>query len=402
MRIVIAGNGFAGVTALETIRALDPKAEIVLVSREECGFYSPASLFAYLEDRLDEPHLFLRDGDFYARLGVQTYFGRAAMRLETQARTLTLDDGTRLEYDRLLLATGASTRREGVPGAGAQGVFKLDILEDARRLRAHPTRRAVVVGAGRIGVEVAAVLRERGAEVILLEIMPAVLPGVFDPDMAGLIQDRLATHGVEVRLNEGLRQIQGDPVEGVRTDRDDIPCDTVVLAYGRRPNLDFVDPDEVPLGRAGGVLVDEHLQAVEGVYAAGDCAETLDFLGQRALNAVISTAIETGRLAALNMLGHPVVYSGSMNANVLIVFGQACFSVGALQGERIERRVDKVVETYFLQDSRLVGAQFLGETPAAAQAQQAIRRGITVERAFSFDAVRRRMFYPVVVVNPNR
>ncbi len=138
------------------------------------------------------------------------------------------------------------------------------------------------------------------------------------------------------------------------------------------------------------------------MYAAGDCAEPLDFLGQRALNAVISTAIETGRLAALNMLGHPVAYGGSMNANVLIAFGQACFSLGTLQGERVQRRVGNVVETYILQDSRLVGAQFLGETPAAAQAQQAIRRGIAVERAFSFDAVRRRMFYPVVVANPNR
>jgi len=192
MRIVIVGNGFAGVTALETIRAFDKEAEVALVSRETCGFYSPASLFAYLEGRVDEPHLFLRDEGFYARLGVQTYFGRAASRLDLQARALTLDDGTRLEYDRLLIATGASSQRWNGPGAGARGVFKLDWLDDARRLMAHPIRRVVVAGGGRIGVELAAVLRERGAEVVLLEKMPTLLPGVFDADMAGLIQDRLA------------------------------------------------------------------------------------------------------------------------------------------------------------------------------------------------------------------
>ncbi len=402
MRIVIAGNGFAGVTALETIRSLDSQAEVTLISRETRGFYSPASLFAYMEGRVDEAHLILRDADFYERMAVKTRFGREVRQLDTATRTVTLDDGATLTYDRLLIATGAMTRGRGIPGSRAQGVFKLDWLEDAQRLLAQPMRRVVVAGAGRIGVELASVLRERGAEVIMLEIRSTVLPGVFDEDMAALIHERLAEHGVEVRLNEGLVEVCGDPVRAVRTTRGEIACDTVVLAMGRRPNVDFVNPAQIALGAGGGILVDEYLHAGDGVYAAGDCAETWDLFGQRAINGVIPTAVDTGRLAALNMLGRRTAYSGSINANVLIVFGRAYFSLGSLTGERVQRRHDGVVEKFVVRDSRLVGAQFAGETRTAAQAQQAIRRAITLGEPFSFDALRRRMFYPVTVPNVNR
>jgi NADPH-dependent 2,4-dienoyl-CoA reductase/sulfur reductase-like enzyme len=402
MRIVIAGNGFAGVTALETIRSQDSQVEVALVSRETRGFYSPASLFAYMEGRVDEAHLIMRDANFYTRMAVQTHFGAAVQRLDTEARTLLLDDGTALAYDRLLIATGAVTAGWRIPGSRARGVFKLDWLEDAQSLLSHPLRRVVLAGAGRIGVELAAVLAERGAAVTMIEIQSTVLPGVFDPDMAALIQQRLVEHGVEVRLNEGLVEILGDPVVGVRTERGEIACDAVVLAMGRRPNVDFVNPGQVRLGAGGGILVDEYLRAADGVYAAGDCAETWDLFGQRAINAVIPTALDTGRIAALNLLGQPTPYPGSINANALIVFGRAYFSLGSLHGERVHARRDGVAEAYVVRDGRLVGAQFAGETRFAAQAQAAIRRSITLQERFNFDALRRRMLCPVTVANVNR
>ena len=102
------------------------------------------------------------------------------------------------------------------------------------------------------------------------------------------------------------------------------------------------------------------------------------------------------------MLGRRTTYPGSINANVLIVFGRAYFSLGSLEGERVQRRDNGVVEKFVVRDGRLVGAQFAGETRAAAQAQQAIRRAITLREPFSFDALRRRIFYPVRVPNPNR
>jgi len=174
------------------------------------------------------------------------------------------------------------------------------------------------------------------------------------------------------------------------------------MAVGRRPNVDFIDGHQVGLGEMGGVRVDSYLRAGEDVYAAGDCAETFDFLGRRAINAVIPTAIETGRIAALNMLGFPTPYAGSINANVLIVFGRAFFSIGFLDGDKVQRKAGDKMHLYTLQEGRLVGAQFAGEVIEAAQAVSAIRRGIQAKGIFRFDALRRQLFLPNVFPNPNR
>lgn len=402
MHIVILGNGFAGVSALETIQRHDRGTQVTVISREDCGFYSPASLFAYLEGRVEKPNLFLRAKDDYARLGVSAIFGRKVLQLEAAQKAVYLDDGTKVSYDRLLIATGASSLTLDIKGVTHRGVFKLDTLADAEGIMAHGGRQVVIVGAGRIGVELASVLQQKGAQVTLVEMMPTILPGVFHPEIAHIALEQLLAHGVQVRLGEKIVEICGDPVEGVKTERGDIPCDTVIMAVGRRPNVDFVDSHQVSLGEAGGILVDEHLRSTEDVYAAGDCAETFDFLGRRAINAVIPTAIETGRIAALNMLGFPTPYPGSINANVLIVFGRAFFSVGSLEGEKVQRSVRDRVYLYILQEGRLVGAQFVGEVTEAAQVLSAIRRGIRIEGAFRFDALRRQLFLPSVFPNPNR
>lgn len=351
---------------------------------------------------MEKSNLFLRGKDDYVGPGVRAIFGRKVVRLGSADKAVHLDDGTTVRYDRVLIATGASSVGLDVRGSTHRGVFKLDTLADADRIMAHDGRHVVVVGAGRIGVELASVLQEKGARVTLVEIMPTILPGVFDQEITSLILERLLAHGVQVRLEERIVEVSGDPVEGVKTERGEIPCDTVVMAVGRRPNVDFVDDHQVRLGEAGGVLVDKHLQAGEGVYAAGDCAETFDFLGQRAINAVIPTAIETGRIAALNILGFSTPYSGSINANVLIVFGRAFFSIGLLEGEKVPRRVGDKVHLYTLREGRLVGAQFAGEATEAAQALSAIRREIRAEGVFRFDAVRRQLFLPCVFPNPNR
>jgi NADH oxidase (H2O2-forming) len=402
MRIVILGNGFAGASALETILQHGAAAHVTLISGEDHGFYSPASLFAYLEGRVSRSNLFLRDKGAYAEAGIQAIFGKKAVRLDTAQRVVHLQDGTQVPYDRLLIATGAGTASLGVPGEAHRGVFKLDTLADAEALLAHRGHRVVVAGAGRIGVELAAVLREKGAEVTLVEVAPTILPGVFDPEIVRLILDRLWKHGVQVYLEERIVEVSGDPVEGVRTDRRTIPCDTVIVAIGRRPNVGFVDGG-LRLGETGGIWVDEHLRASEDVYAAGDCAETADFLGRRALNAVIPKAVETGHLAALNMLGHPIPYQGSINANVLIVFGRAFFSIGLMEGEKVRKGMgDRLHLFYVLPEGRLVGAQFAGEFPEAAQALSAIRREIRVAGEFRFDALRRRLLLPTVYPSPPR
>ncbi len=399
MEIVIAGNGFAGISALETIRKHDREARVTLLSAEACGFYSPASLFAYLEGRVKREHLFLRRLEDYVTLGATALLGQRAVRLDAERREVELQDGRRLGYDRLLVATGASARRLGIPGEDHRGVFKLDTLADADALRAHACQRAVIVGAGRIGVELASVLREQGKQVTLVEVMPSILPGVFAPEIGQEIHEALSRHGVAIFLEESVLEIVGDPVTAVRTTQREIPCDTVVVATGRRPNADWLPP--ALLGESGGVRVDRYLCAAPGVYAAGDCAETTDVEGRRGIFAVIPTAVTTGRVAALNMLGIPTPYPGALSANVLLVFGRPYFTIGSSEGEKVLKRVRGRLHLYVYRDGKLVGAQFSGDTSEAAQAVAAVRRGVIAVKA-PFDAWRRALLQPAVLPSPPR
>ncbi|MGC8874348.1 MAG: NAD(P)/FAD-dependent oxidoreductase [Chloroflexia bacterium] len=399
MEILIVGNGFAGISALETIRAHDREARITLLSAEPCGFYSPASLFAYLEGRVARENLFLRSEEHYVTLGAAALLGKCAVRLDLERRQVELRDGSRLSYDRLLIATGASARALNVPGENHRGVFKLDTLADAEALRAHAGRRVVIVGAGRIGVELASVMAEQGKQVILVEVMPSILPGVFAPEIGQCIHEELNRHGVAIYLEESVSEIVGDPVTTVRTTRREIPCDTVVVATGRRPNVDWL-PESL-LGDTGGVRVDAFLCAAPGVYAAGDCAETFDIDGRRGLYAVVPTAIATGRIAALNLLGIATPYPGALPANVLLVFGRPYFTIGSSEGEKVLRRVGGRLHLYVYRGGKLVGAQFSGDTSEAAQVASAVRQGLIAEGR-PFDAWRRTLVLPVVLPSPPR
>lgn len=402
MHVVIIGNGFAGVSAIETLRTHGEGVRITLASAEDCGFYSPASLFAYLEGRVRRADLFLRRKEDYEAWGVETFFGKRVVRLETAQKRVYLEDGTTIGYDRLLIATGASAKGMSVKGIASRGVFYLRSLDDADRIRACGAGRAVVVGAGRIGVEMAATLREMGAEVSLVESEPEILPGVFGRELAAAIKELLQARGVRVHTAESIIEVRGDPVNAVRTERRDLPCDMVVVAVGRRPNVDFVDGGGVALGATGGIRVDRHLRAADDVYAAGDCAESVDFLGRPAVNAVIPTALETGRIAALNILGRPTPYHGSIAGNVLRLFGRAFCAVGDQDGEKVVRRAGDGVQVYTLQGDRLVGVQFVESVPEAARALGAIRRGIRTPGPFTPDALRRQLFLPIVYPNVNR
>lgn len=397
MEIVIIGGGFAGTSALEMIMKTDSKAKVILISKEK--FYSPASLFAYVEGKVKKEDLFLRPSEYYTQQNVEAIFGRKAIRLDAANKRVYLDDGNEIGYDKLLIATGASPVMPRIPGIGNRGVLKFATLADAEELLTNIGRKTVIVGAGPNGLELAAALINRGVTVTVVEMMPRVAPKAFGEEVAQLIVQHLTQNGVEVRLNERLIEICGDPVQAVRTDKADIPCDSVVMTVGLKPNVDFIDEKAMKLGESGGIQVDRYLKAAEDIYAAGDCAEGFDFLGRRGLSLVIPTAIQMGRTAALNMMGTSLEYPGSITVNVITLFGLTFASVGVPDGETIKKQVGNKLQIYIRQDNRLVGAQFVGAAPEAALVASAIRRG---ELFDSMDSLRKSLFQPRVFPSGRR
>jgi 3-phenylpropionate/trans-cinnamate dioxygenase ferredoxin reductase subunit len=310
---VIIGASLAGAKAAEELRAEGFDGRLVLVGAEdERPYERPPLSKDYLRGELARDTIYVHPEGFYADHDIELRLGRTAEELDTSARELTLDDGERLPYDRLLLATGAEPRRLTVPGSDLDGVMYLRSVEDSDALRARLDRggAVVVVGAGWIGAEVAASARQRGLDVTLIAPASAPLERVLGPELGGIYRDIHADHGVQLLLGTGVERFEGGPaVERVRTtDGRTLDCDFVVVGVGVQPRTALAA--EAGIAVENGILADAHLQTgAPGVFAAGDVANAHHpFYSQRIRVEHWANALNQGPLAARTMLGHDDVY----------------------------------------------------------------------------------------------
>lgn len=323
-------------TAAETLRKADPAADITLVCGEAGVPYARMAIPYLLKGEITEDGTHLRrDEGHYARLGLHRVHARAKA-VDTARRAVELDDGRRLSYDRLLVATGSRPSREKIPGMDLPGVQACWTLDDARALLAkvRPGTRIVQMGAGFVGCIIMEGLLSRGVDLTILVRSGYMVRRMMSPTASGLIRRWCEARGVKIltrtqpeglSLREGALQVD---LGGGRT----LPADLYLSAVGVDPNLGFLAGSGIEVGQ--GIRVDETLQSsVPGVYAAGDVAESVDCLtGLRQLNAIQPNAVEQGRIAALNMAGRPTRFRGSFVFNVLTTLGLASSSFGAWQG----------------------------------------------------------------------
>jgi len=308
-RHVLVGGGPATVAAAEAIRGADADAEIVVVGADPHGYYSRPGLAYYITGEVPGRRLFPLSASDLRALDV-TWIGARAAAVEPAAHEVVLDDGRRLAYDRLLLATGSQAIRASVPGADLDGVVKLDDMDDAREIirRGRQAKAAVVVGGGITALEIVEGLRARGAHVHYFLRRDRYWSNVLSVIESGVVLRRLRREGVEVHPHTDLAAIHGRSgrVSAVETgDGATIPCDLVAVAVGVRPRVELARAAGLPCAR--GVLVDQHLRAGDAdVYAAGDIAEVADpATGGRVLNVLWNVAVAMGRIAGANMATGP-------------------------------------------------------------------------------------------------
>jgi len=246
-------------------------------------------------------------------------------------------------FDQLLVATGALPITPNVPGAGARGIYALSTLQSGIEVRRavdqEEPRRAVIVGGGYVGLEMAEALVMRGLDVSLVEKMPQVM-NTLDPDMGSLVSDALRAFGVHLYLQESLEafEVTGGRVRAVVTDRQTLPADLVVLGMGVRPNTELAAEAGIPLGERGAICVDRRMRTpVEGVWAAGDCAESLHLVSGRPTYVALGTvANKQGRVAGINLAGGYAagVDGGRGDAIFPGVVGTAITKIGAVEVAR--------------------------------------------------------------------
>jgi NAD(P)H-nitrite reductase large subunit len=394
MKHLILGAGPAGVIAAETIRKHAPHDEITLVGDEPEAPYSRMALPYLLIGNIGEAGTHLRHGaGHYERQRITLKRGRAVS-LDTAARTVKLDSGETLAYDRLLITTGSSPATPPIPGIDGPGVRACWTLADARAIMAQatPGARVLQMGAGFIGCIIMEALAARGVQLSVVEMGDRMVPRMMGPTAGGMIKDWCEKKGVKVHTGAkvvaierggssgllgklasavGLGNNEEAPLRARLSTGQTLEADLIISATGVKPNIGFLEGSAVKC--LAGVLTDEHLQTnVPGIYAAGDCAEAFDKVsGKTIVSAIQPNAAEQARVAALNMVGQKTELKGVTQINVLDTLGLISASFGNWEGvaggqhveltEPDERTGGRHLSLQFA-DGKLVGCNAIGWT----------------------------------------
>lgn len=356
---VIIGGGLTGATAATTIREGGFEGRVILVAAEdELPYTRPPLSKEYLAGAAERDSVFVHDAAWYRDNNVELLEGRQASRLSVGERTVTLDDGQGIRYDKLLLATGASPRRYPGPGADLRGVHHLRTISDSEALKRDVSgggRRVVIVGSGWIGLEVASAARKYGNSVTVLGRERVPLSAAIGEQLGMVFAEVQRENGVDVRMLTRVEVIEGDAagaVTGVRLEGGEIvPADVVVVGIGAIPNIDLAR--DAGLTIDNGILTDESFQTSEPlVYAAGDVANVLHpVLGQHIRIEHWANALNAGAAVGRSLLGEPVSY----------------------------REIP-----YFYTDQFEVGMEYSGYAPLAADAEILIRGDLASREFVAF------------------
>jgi len=333
-RILILGNSAAAIAAVNAIRARGGTQSITMVSNEDCTAYSPVLTTHYLSGEIPESALYFCDVGYYREHDISCHFGTAVVELDAAAQRVTLDDGTRLDYDKLLLATGASAKRlTGLDPEIAGDVHYLRTIEDARRIHeaALDASRVVMMGAGLVSMQVAGAVARPDLRVTCVVASGQVLSQNIDATCAGLLREHIersanieflfgASVAAIARVNGSYRVTLDSGAE--------LQADLLVAGKGVTPNVEFVDRTQIAVD--DGILVDDHLRAgLENVWAAGDVAQGRNRVsGAVELVANWIDACEQGAVAGANMAGEALAFPGSVAENITTLFGVSVASIG--------------------------------------------------------------------------
>jgi NADPH-dependent 2,4-dienoyl-CoA reductase/sulfur reductase-like enzyme/rhodanese-related sulfurtransferase len=421
VKIVVVGSVAAGTSVAAKARRNTEDAQIVIYDRDRDISYSGCGLPYYVGGEVDDiESLRPRDAAWFAkRYRVAIHTRHEVMAIDHAARTVTvhrLDTGEAVTdtYDVLVLATGVSSVVPPIPGADVEGVFTLRSPGHAEQIRAfaesRQPERAVVVGAGYIGLEMTEQLVARGVAVTLVEAQGHAMPRM-DPDMSARVDAELCRHGVDLRTGGTVSAIEGDGrVRSVTIDGEQMPAELVVLAVGVRPNTDLARQVGARIGPTGAVAVDRRMRtSVDGVYAAGDVAESFSAItGEPVWVPLGSTANKMGRIAGHVITGGELEHGGILGTSIVRVFDLAVGQTGLTETAAREAGYDVEVLHNIKPDrseylggrsltikavadratSRLLGAQVIGPQGVDKRVDvlaTAITFGATVGDLFHLD-----------------
>lgn len=330
-RIVIVGAHAAGVDAAAAARKTDRTAEITLMTRQKHAGYSPCGIpFALGRHIPSFEKLIVFPPSYFRMMKLNLMLETTATNIDTKNKMVEIEDKTgeqeTLQYDSLIIATGAFPFVPPIKGREKQGIQVLRTIEDGKKIDqaiANGVKAPVVMGAGLIGLETAVALQERGLRTTVVELLPQILPAMLDADMAKNVQEMLQEKGLNIMVSKGVEEFLGtDRVTGIMAGGEQINSDLIIAAFGIRANTGLAKKAGIVIGETRGIKTSMRMETnVKDVYAAGDCAESINMVTQRpTLCQLGTTAVRQAKVVGINAAGGYAVFPGVLGSSVTKLF----------------------------------------------------------------------------------
>jgi len=367
LNVVIVGNGVAGITAARIIKEKNPETRVSIYTDESHHYYPRPRLYEVLSGEAKPREVYMFSEEWYEKKGINVQLNKKALSIDTERKELLLEDGSRVNYDKLLLANGGHSFVPLIKGVEKTGVFTLRSIRDALSIKefTEKTKKVIIIGGGLLGLEFASSLKKLGQQVEVVEMFPRLLPRQLDSDGATILKNRIASRGINIVLGAKTIELLGrETVSGILLDSgEELSGDLVLISAGMRSNTGLALEAEIKVNR--GIIVNGHLRtSADDVYAVGDVAE---FEG--IVYGIIPAALEQASIAAANILGmEHNVYTGTIPSNTLKIVDVELTSMGLVNAEEPKyeeiKKTDKkkgVYKKLVLDKGKIVGAILLGD-----------------------------------------
>ena len=387
-KMLIIGNGPATAEAIEAIRKFDKESSITVLNQEAFPAYSPCPLALYgwnespeyvelrkewvekhPDERIPQMYGLPREGlywkgglEFYEKNNVDLHLSKPAKSIDTENKTVTADNGEVFEWDKLLIAAGASTFWVPIPGLaeardkGLAHAFKTigdaDLMVEHMRDPKRKSERCLVMGSGPIGIEASETLRGWGVDVTMVELVDTVLPVMTDKDSSDILRKHMEDYGgMTIHTSQGAKKVvfnDDGSLKGVEVGEIGlVECDMIINSAGQRPNTWLCDGTDIEVAERGGILVDLHMATSNpDVFSAGDVAQFFDVVGAQRMIPLWPNAVVGGRIAGYNMAGQNIPDKGGIDANAVNVFDMPIAAGGSPKAEHDETIIGNNPDTW--------------------------------------------------------
>lgn len=384
-RYVIIGNGVAATGCIEGIRSVDTDGKITVISEEGHPVYCRPLISYYLEGKTDLERMNYRPADFYEKNGCDMLYGKKATKIDNEAKLVMLDDGSRLPFDSVCVATGSSPFVPPFNGLDTvEKKFSFMTLDDTLALEKAIDKNShvLIIGAGLIGLKCAEGLHGRVESITVCDLADRILSSILDADCAAIVQKLLEENGIRFMLSDTA--VSFDHNTAFMKSGREISFDVLVLAVGVRANTSLAKDCGAEVGR--GIVVSERMETtVPSVFAAGDCTEGEDIsCKKRRVLAILPNAFMQGRCAGVNMAGGDAKFDKAIPMNSIGFFGLHTMTAGSYYtadegGECYEEKSDGKLKRLYTKDGYLTGFMLIGETERAGIYTSLIRERVPLD-----------------------